>query len=110
MHDVRDHPIYSPLRCRIPFPGLEKFCFCVPLSQYDKKERSLLRNLCFILGTKYTEKATNKVTHLICKFATGPKYEAYSKRGAATITVEWLLECVKQVLISHFFQHLSYLQ
>jgi topoisomerase (DNA) II binding protein 1 len=38
MQDVRDHPIFSPLRCRIPFPGFEKFRFCVSLSQYEEKE------------------------------------------------------------------------
>ncbi|EEE51791.1 hypothetical protein OsJ_33249 [Oryza sativa Japonica Group] len=46
--------------------------------------------------SKFTEKATKKVTHLICKFASGPKYEAYYSRGIPTITAEWLFECVRQ--------------
>uniref|UniRef100_A0A0E0R567 BRCT domain-containing protein n=1 Tax=Oryza rufipogon TaxID=4529 RepID=A0A0E0R567_ORYRU len=100
--DVGSHPIFSPLCCRIPFPGFEDFRFCV--SQYEEKDRLLLKNLCFILGSKFTEKATKKVTHLICKFASGPKYEAYYSRGIPTITAEWLFECVRQDRIVPFDQ------
>ena len=99
LQEVGSHPIFSPLRCRIPLPGFEKFRFCISLSQYEKKESYLLKNLCFALGAKFTEKAFKGVTHLICKFASGDKYEVYSKRGTPTITEEWLFECVKQVAI-----------
>ena len=98
MQDVGSHPIFSPLRCRIPFPGFEDFRFCV--SQYGEKDRVLLKNLCLTLGAKFTEKATKRATHLICKFASGPKYEAYHSRKVPTITVEWLFECVRQVINS----------
>ncbi|XP_024310454.1 DNA topoisomerase 2-binding protein 1 isoform X3 [Brachypodium distachyon] len=104
MQDVGSHPIFSPLLCRIPFPGFEDFRFCV--SQYEEKDRILLKNLCLTLGAKFTDKATNKVTHLICKFASGPKYEAFHKRGVPTITVEWLFECVRQDTIIPFDQFL----
>jgi topoisomerase (DNA) II binding protein 1 len=97
LQDVGSHPIFAPLRCCIPFPGFENFRFCI--SQYEERERFLLKNLCFALGAKFTEKAFKGVTHLICKFASGPKYEAYTKRGTPTITAEWLFECVKQVHI-----------
>lgn len=103
LQDVGSHPIFSPLRCRIPFPGFENFRFCI--SQYGERERFLLKNLCFALGAKFTEKAYKGVSHLICKFASGPKYEVYSKRGTPTITAEWLFECVKQdttVPFDHF--------
>ncbi|CAD6254379.1 unnamed protein product [Miscanthus lutarioriparius] len=83
-----------PFSCRIPLPGFKSFYFCI--SQYGEKERQLLKNLCFLLGAKFTEKAYKRVTHLICKFASGPKYEVYTKRGTPTITPEWLYECVKQ--------------
>jgi len=99
LQEVGSHPIFSPLRCRIPLPGFEKFRFCISLSQYEEKESFLLKNLCFALGAKFTEKAFKGVTHLICKFASGDKYEVYSKRGTPTITEEWLFECVKQVAI-----------
>ncbi|KAL5204766.1 hypothetical protein ABZP36_009637 [Zizania latifolia] len=102
LQDVGNHPIFSPLRCRIPFPGFENFCFGVSI--YGDKDRLLLKNLCFILGSKFTEKATKKVTHLICKFASGPKYEAYYNRGIPTITAEWLFECVRQDTIVPFDQ------
>lgn len=95
--DVNDHILYSPLPCWIPFPGFENFRFCV--SQYEEKDRLLLRNLCFVLGAKLVEKLTKKVTHLLCKFASGPKYEAACKWGIRSITSEWIYECVKQVLL-----------
>ncbi|TVU26247.1 hypothetical protein EJB05_28784 [Eragrostis curvula] len=94
LQDVTNHPIFSPLRCRVPLPGFEKIHFCI--SQYEEKERCLLKNLCFTLGAKFSVKAKKGVTHLICKFAIGQKYEAYSRRGTPSITAEWLFECVKQ--------------
>ncbi|KAK1646712.1 hypothetical protein QYE76_064517 [Lolium multiflorum] len=102
LQDVGSHPIFSPLRCRIPFPGFENFRFCV--SQYEDKDRVLLKNLCLTLGAKFTDKATKRVTHLICKFASGPKYEAYLHKEIPTITVEWLFECVRQDTIIPYDQ------
>ncbi len=93
--DVGSHILYSPLPCRIPLPGFERFRFCV--SQYEEKDRQLLRNLCFVLGAKFVEKLTKKVTHLLCKFANGPKYEAAFKWGIRSITSEWIYECIRQV-------------
>ncbi|XWS21680.1 hypothetical protein CRYUN_Cryun30bG0075000 [Craigia yunnanensis] len=92
--DVGSHILYSPLPCQIPFPGFKSFRFCV--SQYEEKDRLLLRNLCFILGAKFVEKLTKKVTHLICKFTSGPKYEAACKWGIHSVTSEWMYECVRQ--------------
>ncbi|XP_044480329.1 DNA topoisomerase 2-binding protein 1-A-like isoform X1 [Mangifera indica] len=92
--DVGSHILYSPLSCQIPLPGFEKFRFCV--SQYEDKDRMLLRNLCFVLGAKFIEKLTKKVTHLLCKFASGPKYEAACRWGILTVTSEWIYECVRQ--------------
>ncbi|KAH1149284.1 hypothetical protein GYH30_043727 [Glycine max] len=92
--DVDSHILYSPLPCRVPLPGFESFRFC--FSQYDEKDRNLLRNLCFHLGAKYGEKLTKKVTHLLCKFTNGPKYEAACKWGIQSVTSEWIFECVKQ--------------
>ncbi|EEF42097.1 topbp1, putative [Ricinus communis] len=92
--DVGGHIIYSPLPCQIPLPGFENFRFCI--SQYEEKDRLLLRNLCFVLGAKFVEKLTRKVTHLLCKFTNGPKYEAACKWGICSITSEWIYECVRQ--------------
>ncbi|XP_043721482.1 DNA topoisomerase 2-binding protein 1-A-like isoform X2 [Telopea speciosissima] len=94
MVDVDSHLLYSPLPCQIPLPGLGGFRFCV--SQYEEKDRVLLRNLCFVLGAKFTEKLSKKVTHLICKFSSGPKYEAACKWGIQAVTSEWISECVLQ--------------
>ncbi|KAL2317839.1 hypothetical protein Fmac_031715 [Flemingia macrophylla] len=92
--DVESHILYSPLPCQIPLPEFERFRFCV--SQYEEKDRILLRNLCFVLGAKFVEKLTKKVTHLLCKFTNGPKYEAACKWGIQSVTSEWIFECVKQ--------------
>lgn len=95
MLDVSSHILYAPLPCRIPLPGFENFRFCV--SQYEEKDRLLLRNLCFVLGAKFGEKLTKKVTHLLCKFTNGPKYQAACIKGIHPITAEWVYECVKKV-------------
>ncbi|KAF5208153.1 Dna topoisomerase 2-binding protein [Thalictrum thalictroides] len=92
--EISSHIIYSPLCCRVPFPGFEGFRFCV--SQYDEKEKMLLRNLCFVLGAKFTDKLQKRVTHLLCKFSSGPKYEAACKWGIQTVTSEWISECIRQ--------------
>ncbi|XP_078433783.1 transcription coactivator isoform X2 [Wolffia australiana] len=92
--DIGSHVLFSPLPCQIPLAGFEEIRFCV--SQYEDKERLLLRNLCFTLGAKFTEKLTKKVTHLICKFTSGPKYEAACTWGIQLVTAEWISECIKQ--------------
>lgn len=97
--DVTSHILYAPLPCLIPLPGYENFRFCV--SQYNEKDRVLLRNLCYTLGAKFVEKFTRKVTHLLCKFTNGPKYEAALKYGIRTITSDWIYECVKQVCLCY---------
>lgn len=104
MPDVGSHIIYSPVPCKIPLPGFEAFRFCV--SQYEEKDRLLLRNLCFVLGAKFTEKLSKKVTHLLCKFTNGPKYEAACKWGMQTVTSEWISECIRQnaVVSAHPFR------
>lgn len=92
--DVGSHILYSPLSCQIPLPRFESFRFCV--SQYEEKDRILLRNLCFVLGARFVERLTRKVTHLLCKYTSGPKYEAACKWGICSVTSEWIYECVKQ--------------
>ncbi|XP_022134020.1 DNA topoisomerase 2-binding protein 1 [Momordica charantia] len=92
--DTNGHILYSPLPCCVPLSGFENIRFCV--SQYGDKDRVLLRNLCFVLGAKFVEKLTKKVTHLICKFSNGPKYEAACKWGIHSTTAEWIYECVRQ--------------
>ncbi|XP_031745724.1 uncharacterized protein LOC116406177 isoform X2 [Cucumis sativus] len=47
---------------------------------------------------EFVEKLTKKVTHLICKFTDGTKYEAACKWGKQCITAEWIYECVSQTV------------
>lgn len=95
MPDVGSHILYSPLPCQVPLPRFERLKFCI--SQYEEKDRMLLRNLCHVLGAKFTEKLSKKVTHLLCKFTSGPKYEAACKWGVESVTAEWITECIRQV-------------
>ncbi|KAJ1685865.1 hypothetical protein LUZ63_017255 [Rhynchospora breviuscula] len=96
--DVGSHILFSPLRCRVPLPGFEKLKFCFSL--YEEREKFLLKNLCFTLGAKYSDRITKKMTHLVCKFASGPKYEFSMKRSIQTVTAEWLYECVAKDAIA----------
>ncbi|KAL0349386.1 UNVERIFIED_CONTAM: hypothetical protein Sangu_1166400 [Sesamum angustifolium] len=93
--DVSSHILYSPLTCQIPLPGFEGYRLCV--SRYDMRERQLLRNLCYVLGVKFVEKLTKKVTHLLCKFADGDKYEAACRWGIHVVTADWIYECATKI-------------
>ncbi|KAK7367966.1 hypothetical protein VNO80_09986 [Phaseolus coccineus] len=44
----------------------------------------------------FGEKLTKKVTHLLCKFTNGPKYDGAFKWGIQSVTSEWIFECIKQ--------------
>ncbi|KAI3807521.1 hypothetical protein L1987_23451 [Smallanthus sonchifolius] len=101
--DVSSHILFSPLQCKVPLPGFIGLHFCV--SQYEEKDRELLRNLCHVLGGRLVKKLTKKVNYLICKFTEGPKYEAACQWGIQTVVIEWIWECVKQnkiVASGHF--------
>ncbi|KAL8542182.1 hypothetical protein ACS0TY_003153 [Phlomoides rotata] len=92
--DISSYILYSPLSCKLPLPGLEGYRLCV--SQYDVKERKLLRNLCHVIGVKYGEKLTKKVTHLLCKFTDGDKFGAACRWGIHVATAEWVYACAMQ--------------
>ncbi|KAH7331041.1 hypothetical protein KP509_20G013000 [Ceratopteris richardii] len=92
--DLNSHIIYKPLQCQVPFTGFEALRFCV--SQYEEKDRLLLRNLCFILRVKFTEKLNKKVTHLLCKVKDGQKYHAALNWGINVATADWLFACVSE--------------
>ncbi|XP_010428809.1 PREDICTED: DNA topoisomerase 2-binding protein 1-like isoform X2 [Camelina sativa] len=91
---VSSHIVYSPLPCQTPLPGFESFCICS--SQQDDKDIKLLSNLCYVLGAKFVKKLTKKVTHLLCNYANGSKYETASKWGIVSVTPDWVYECVRQ--------------
>ncbi|XP_010471922.1 PREDICTED: DNA topoisomerase 2-binding protein 1-like [Camelina sativa] len=91
---VSSHIVYSPLPCQTPLPGFERFCICS--SQHDDKDIKLLSNLCYVLGAKFLKKLTKKVTHLLCHYANGRKYETASKWGIVSVTPDWVYECVRQ--------------
>lgn len=99
MLDITSHILYTPLRCHIPLPGFEHFRFCV--SQYEEKDRILLKNLRLVLGARFSSKLSKKSTHLLCKFTNGPKYEAACNWGIQSVTAQWIHECILQVTFSH---------
>ncbi|KAK9096174.1 hypothetical protein Sjap_021671 [Stephania japonica] len=94
IQDVGSHVIYSPLPCNVPIRGFNEFRICI--SQYEDKDKLLLRNLCFVLGSKFSEKLTRKATHLICKFTCGKKYIAACEWGIQPVTFDWISECIRQ--------------
>nr|GEV82878.1 hypothetical protein [Tanacetum cinerariifolium] len=102
--DISSHILFSPLQCKVPLPGFIGLQFCV--SQYEEKDRELLRNLCHILGGRLNNKLTKKINFLVCKFSDGPKYEAACQWGIQSVTIEWIWECVKQNKIVAFNQFL----
>ncbi|GKD52045.1 aldo-keto reductase, partial [Tanacetum coccineum] len=87
-----DMPSLNDNRCCYFSFGLQ---FCV--SQYEEKDRNLLRSLCHVIGGKLNNKLTKKINFLVCKFSDGPKYEAACQWGIQSVTIEWIWECVKQV-------------
>ncbi|KAJ7299162.1 hypothetical protein O6H91_Y168400 [Diphasiastrum complanatum] len=102
--DIQSHILYSPLQCFVPLPGFGVLKICV--SQYEEKDRLLLRNLCYVLGAKFTEVLNKKVTHLLCKVRDGQKYQAALTWGINVVTAEWLYQCVAQnamVSLSTFY-------
>ncbi|XP_024530556.1 DNA topoisomerase 2-binding protein 1 isoform X2 [Selaginella moellendorffii] len=92
--DTKGHVLYRPLPCRIPLPGFESFRLCI--SQYDDKDRTLCRHLCGLLGAKFNNTLTKKVTHLLCKAGDGDKFQAAVLLGIPAVTIEWLYACVGQ--------------
>lgn len=49
------------------------------------------------------DKLTRKVTHLLCNFANGLKYERAIKWGIVSVTSDWVYECVRQVGLQGFY-------
>ncbi|XP_076917913.1 uncharacterized protein LOC143578135 isoform X2 [Bidens hawaiensis] len=92
--DVNSHILFSPLQCKIPLPGFTGLQLCA--SQYEQKDRKLLKNLCRVLGGKFHDNLSRKVKYLVCKFTEGPKYEVACQLGLQTVTIEWIWECIKQ--------------
>ncbi|GKC97499.1 DNA topoisomerase 2-binding protein 1 isoform X1, partial [Tanacetum coccineum] len=93
--DISSHILFSPLQYKVPLLGFIGLQFCV--SQYEEKDRNLLRSLCHVIGGKLNNKLTKKINFLVCKFSDGPKYEAACQWGVQSVTIEWIWECVKQV-------------
>jgi len=96
MLDLKSHILYTPLRCHTPLPGFE--CLRFSVSQYEERDRLLLKNLCRALGSSFSLKLSKKATHLLCKFTNGPKFEAACNWGIQSVTAEWLTECITQVI------------
>lgn len=90
--DPFSHPIFQPLRCRIPFPPLSS-CRCT-VSMYTALERKCVKNMVAILGASYTDNLLRSHNLLVCKYASGPKYETARSWGIPCVTQEWVFACV----------------
>ena len=92
--DVQSHILFRPLSCQIPLADFQGVKFCV--SQYNERDRKLLRKLCQLLKVKFSETLNSKVTHLLCKVQAGVKYENAERLGIPCVTADWLYACVAQ--------------
>ncbi|KAK1437587.1 hypothetical protein QVD17_03381 [Tagetes erecta] len=83
--DVSSHVLFSPLQCKVPLPEFIGLKLCV--SQYEDKEKELLRNLCHVLGGRLVNRLTKKnkvvaLSQFLPKEATASDREA----GMCTMT------------------------
>ncbi|GJP54237.1 hypothetical protein CLOM_g13335 [Closterium sp. NIES-68] len=92
--DPSAHLVLRPLPCAIPLPGFAPLRICV--SQYSGARRDYILCLCGALGALRTEKLDRRITHLVCSWAHGDKYELATRWGdVAVVTEEWLHACVR---------------
>ena len=87
------HTLFRPLTCPIPLAGFDSLRLC--LSLYAGLERRCLRNLCSVLGAKYSDALTRRVTHVICPVAGGEKFAMAQRLGIPCVTADWLEACVQ---------------
>lgn len=66
------------------------------LSGFQNPFRAELRDKALALGAKYRSDWTPDSTHLICAFASTPKYSQVKSLGGAIVRKEWILDCHKR--------------
>ena len=72
----------------------------VCISQYEDAVRAAARDLCAVLGFRFSEKLVKReTTHLLLPKAEGEKYKFAVKWGKRTATIEWLYAIARGGLV-----------
>ncbi|XP_034773343.2 DNA repair protein XRCC1-like isoform X2 [Acipenser ruthenus] len=66
------------------------------LSGFQNPFRAELRDKALAMGAKYRSDWTPDSTHLICAFASTPKYSQVKSLGGVIVRKEWILDCHKR--------------
>lgn len=81
-----------------PVPFKDKVSQCrsmvITVTGYAGKERTLLKNMIFIIGARYTGYLTRSNTHIICKSPSGEKYSKAREWGIHCVNAKWLGDIV----------------
>lgn len=89
-------PPSNPLHLPVPFKEKVNQCrsMVITVTGYTGSERTLLKNMIFIVGARYTGYLTRTNTHIICKSPTGDKYNKAREWGIHCVNAKWLGDIV----------------
>ncbi|KAJ7380909.1 PAX-interacting protein 1 [Desmophyllum pertusum] len=89
-------PPCNPLHLPVPFKDKVNQCrsMVITVTGYAGAERTLLKNMIFIIGARYTGYLTRANTHIICKSSTGDKYTKAREWGIFCVNAKWLGDIV----------------
>lgn len=89
-------PPSNPLHLPVPFKDKISQCrsMVITVTGYTGAERTLLKNMIFIVGARYTGYLTRANTHIICKSPTGDKYNKAREWGIHCVNAKWLGDIV----------------
>lgn len=89
-------PPSNPLHLPVPFKDKVNQCrsMVITVTGYTGVERTLLKNMIYIIGAKYTGYLTRVNTHIICKSPTGEKYTKAKEWGVQCVNAKWLGDIV----------------
>ncbi|XP_078364227.1 PAX-interacting protein 1-like [Oculina patagonica] len=89
-------PPSNPLHLPVPFKDKVNQCktMVITVTGYTGAERSLLKNMIFIIGARYTGYLTRANTHIICKSSSGDKYTKAREWGIFCVNAKWLGDIV----------------
>ena len=79
----------------VPFESMKSFHLC--LTGYEGIERENVIRLAELLGAVFSEKFSKSNTHLLCKSASGLKYDKAKQWRIPTISADWLAACYRAV-------------
>eukprot|EP00804_Cyclotella_cryptica_P020779 CCRYP_016605-RA/>CCRYP_016605-RA protein AED:0.00 eAED:0.00 QI:19/1/1/1/1/1/2/1011/561 len=96
-YDAQEYPLlFQPQTWPVRLlPPHQKSAFLVSLTGFVDASRYGIIWMLHEIGAGYTDNLTSKNTHLICKHATGKKYEKACEWGLHVVSVEWLYHVMR---------------